>query len=165
MHSAIILVIRGVVVTFDQMVKYLVASGQADEIIKFGRSWVSTHNHEEYDLKITEEMTQEEIVKEYSKICAVDCEFIDKFCGSDGNQFIHTWPCCSELANKKFVLGYCMGRISADDCITEMVTLEDLCRKKSGFSRDDEILTKLKLIGLEGPFHNICVPDSCTFCT
>lgn len=165
MHSVIILVIRGVVVTFDQMVKYLVVSGLADEIIKFGRSWVSTHTHEEYDLKITEEMTKEEMVKEYCKICALDCQFINKFWGSDEYQFIYTWPCCSKLANKKFVLGYCMGTICADDCISEMVTLEDLCRKKSGVSRDDEILAKLKLIGLEGPFHNICVPDSCTFCT
>ncbi len=86
---------------------------------------------------------------------------------SFSDDFVHTWPCCSELQMEKFVLGYGItipehGNLY--DCFKGVRTLEDVEIKTN--SRDEEILAKLQLLGLaEEPLKTFIIPDGCINCT
>lgn len=163
-------VIRGVVVNEDQVVQYLIASGKTDEMINFCKAWMNKFEEfkksrfyirgDEETVNITPGMSIQEMIREYRRIEGFIVDFIFAFNGD----FIHNWSCCTDLAYEKYVLGYRTGKISGARCNNEITTYEDVCEKKSKVPSDEEILVKLKLIGLEGPLQSICMPNFCPFC-
>ena len=159
-----ITVFRGVVVDFDQVIKYLIAAGQADAMIKFSQSWYEELSDyiiaSKSDLKITDKMTKEEMIREYLRIDEPDGDLKSQLVDEFSRKFIHTWKCDSKLCLNKFVLGYELGKIFVDDRDEKIMTVDNFYSKQSYYPRDERTLTKLKLIGLKGPLQNICIPGT-----
>ena len=160
-ETTTIMIVRGVVVDFDQVIKYLIASGHADEMIEFSQEWFEelckSKIFEKDDVKITDERSKEEVIGEYLKMDELDSELKTQLVDEFSGKFIHTWQCDSKLCYTKFVLGYKLGEIVVDDCDEKVITFDDFYSKQSYYPPDERTLTKLKLIGLEGPLQNICI--------
>lgn len=81
----------------------------------------------------------------------------DKFlCG----YYLYTWPCCSELNNKKFIV----GKIIAEYDIVEMFNKEVIENHQSNFDFDFGMKELAEEFGSSGP-HNYLILDDCTYCT
>lgn len=78
-----------------------------------------------------------------------------------GDDFIMSWPCCSPLRTKQFLLGYRSGTMEPEDIMNTIVDVASLGQS----SRDEETLLRLKGAGLEGPLRSIIMLNDCTHCS
>ena len=77
-----------------------------------------------------------------------------------GSFKLHTWPCCSKLMNKKFILGNVIGSYGIEDMYNKCVKLD----RESTFDFDPELKALAKKYGKKSP-KNYLLLDDCTSCS
>lgn len=162
--------IRGVVVNFDKVLEYFASVGKLQHIVD------RINEDKIYPVEFTGSLVMNnETLRTITEWFAMpsfaddnDWLMLENFIeNSFSEDFVHTWPCCSKLRMEKFVLGY-GGTIPEKgnlyDCFKGVCTLEDVEIKTN--NRDEEILAKLKLIGLgTESLKTMIIPDGCINCT
>lgn len=159
-----IILIRGAVVDFTKVLQYFASVNKLQRIVDWFNENIASSLDVEEILIVNDDTPK--ILAEYSE------QFLDEICENFienpfSEDFVHTWPCCSDLRMKKFVLGYAVKipeREYLHDCFHDICVLQNPEIKTN--SRDEEIITKLDPLGvIKEELKTMIIPDGCPSCT
>ncbi len=95
---------------------------------------------------------------DFCKLCEKHTGGITPFLGQLG---LHTWPCCSELHEKKFIVGKVIADYNIGEIFNDYVTTN----LKSNYKFDSEIKHFSKKFGKSDLIKNYLLLDDCTWCS